>query len=295
MASMVQSLPVIVFLFIVGIFAAMAGMCVFAAVRSRARAGLIASMPTSNIGFATDGYVELEGVAQPVNGATLTAPLTGTACLWYKAKLERWTRSSDDGDKSWRFVRQATSDSPFLLRDGSGTCIVFPLGAEVTFTDKSVWFGPTATPDDKNPPRTGPGESAEGNVHIYGTSAKEYRYTEERIYAGDPLYALGQFHTVGWDQSAEDDQDSEEDAGGGEPSGADADAWDHLSRFDELTRQAMAITARHVDKPVGKPYLLSTTPQAKLLEVHSQGWKGALFVGIVPAAIALFVLYLRFA
>jgi hypothetical protein len=293
MASMVQSLPVIVFLFIFGIFAAMAGMCVFAAVRSRARAGLIAATPTSHVGFATDGYVEIEGVAHPINGLTLKAPLTGTACLWYNARLERWSSSSSESEHAWRVVRQSTSDSPFLLRDSSGTCIVFPLGAEVTFTDKSVWFGATPVPVDKNPSRKGPGESPEGNVRVYGTADKEYRYTEERIYPGDPLYALGQFYTAGWDEEEENvEEEEEEDA----PTDAEnTDEWDDIDRFDELTRQASKITSRHLSKPPDKPYLLSTTPQAKLLEVHSQGWKGALFVGVVPAAIALLVLYLRFA
>ena len=45
---------------------------------------------------------------------------------------------------------------------------------------------------------------------------------------------------------------------------------------------------------MGKPYVLSTTPQAKLLEVHSKGSRGALLVAIVPLAIAIALLWMRF-
>jgi len=125
------------------------------------------------------------------------APLTGAACLWYHAKIEEWRSNRDSTNRSdWHTVRVGTSSEPFVLRDSSGECVVFPDGADTMCTDRSVWFGATPLPADKNPPRKGPGDSAESTVKVYGAADKKYRYTEERIYGGDPLYALGPFSTA---------------------------------------------------------------------------------------------------
>ena len=71
-------------------------------------------------------------------------------------------------------------------------------------------------------------------------------------------------------------------------------AWDDDAQFDALIREAWTITQRHLSHAADKPYLLSTTPQAKLLEVHGKGWKASLFVAIVPAAIAIALVWFRF-
>lgn len=306
--SLIRSFPLLGFLLILGVFVGMTAVAVFVALRTRTRAKLMAATPTSNIGFATDGYTELEGVAQPVNGLTLTAPLTGTACLWYHARLERWRRASGSKKHSWSTVWDATSAEPFLMRDSTGACIVFPYGAEVTFTDHSVWFGTTKMPAEKNPVRKGPGESGEGTLKVYGITGNEYRYTEQRIYPGDPLYALGEFSTATWvadedseadedDELGEDDTDDADDVQDADDSvGDEVDASDPevIDRYDEITEQATALTSRRLQRLGTRPYLLSTTPQAKLQQVHDTGWKGALFVGIVPAAISVLLIWLRF-
>lgn len=293
--SFVQELPLTPFLVIVAVFLGMTALMVFAALRSRKIAAAIKATPMSNVNFAADGYAAFSGNAQPVDGTTLTAPLTGAACLWYHAKLEEWrTYETSNKRSDWHTVRVTTSSEPFLLRDSSGDCVVFPDGADVTCTDRSVWFGPNPVPDDKNPPKKGPGESPEGMVKVYGTPGKKYRYTEERIYAGDPLYALGQFSTGTTPDT--DDEDDEDDGPDREKATTDGagPAWDSLSRFLDFRRRALAKTTRRLRQPTGKPYVLSTTPQAKLLEVHSKGSKAALAVAIVPTAIAIGLLWLRY-
>ena len=287
--SFIQDLPLTPFLVIVGVFAGMAALLAFAALHSRKIAAAIKATPTSNVNFATDGYVEFEGNAQPVDGATLTAPLTGAACLWYHAKIEEWKRKTTKTGADWHTVRIRTSSEPFIFRDSSGECVVFPDGADVMCTDRSVWFGPTPIPEDKNPPRKPPFESPEGTVKVYGTPDRKYRYTEERIYAGDPLYALGQFSTGAPDGEDDDEPDRAESADDGA-----GPSWDSPSRFADFRRRALAKTKRRLSQPMGKPYVLSTTPQAKLLEVHSKGSRGALLVAVVPLAIAIALLWLRF-
>ncbi len=304
--TFVQSLPMPVFLVMFAILAAMAGICIYAAFRSRKLAAVISATPTSNVNFATDGYAEFEGVAQAIKGQTLTAPLSGAACLWYHARLDEWKKGHKD--YSWHVVQDTVSSAPFLLQDNSGACVVIPYGAEVTYTDHSVWFGPGPAPEDRNPQRVPFGTSAVSSAVVYGMPDKKYRYTEERIYAGDPLYALGRFATLRDDIDPADDDD--DDADGSEADAAVASektvddpraaavaasgAWDGDAQFDTLIEQAWTMTQRHLSRPADKPYLLSTTPQAKLLEVHGKGWKASLFVGIVPAALALALVWFRF-
>jgi hypothetical protein len=288
--SFIQDIPLTPFLVIVGVFAGMTALLAFAAMHSRKIAAAIRATPTSNVNFATDGYVEFEGTAQPVDGAALTAPLTGAACLWYHAKIEEWRRKNTKSGDAWHTVRIRTSSEPFILRDSSGECVVFPEGADVMCTDRSVWFGPTPLPEDKNPPRKGPGESPEGTVKVYGMPGKKYRYTEERIYAGDPLYALGEFSAAAAGDNEDDDEPDPVEA----PDDGAGPAWDSPSRSADFRRRALAKTKRRLGQPMGKPYVLSTTPQAQLLEVHSKGSRGALLVAIVPLAIALALLWLRF-
>ena len=290
MSSFIQDLPLTPFLVIVGVFSGMAALLAFAASRSRKVAAAIKATPTSNVNFATDGYVEFEGNAQPVDGTRLSAPLTGAACLWYHAKIEEWKRKTTKTGADWHTVRIRTSSEPFIFRDSSGECVVFPDGADVMCTDRSVWFGPTPIPDDKNPPRKGPFESPEGTVKVYGMPDKKYRYTEERIYAGDPLYALGQFST-----GAPDDDEADDEADSAESQDASAGpSWDSPTRLADFRHRALAKTKRRLSQPMGRPYVLSTTPQAKLLEVHSKGSRGALLVAVVPLAIAVALLWLRF-
>jgi E3 Ubiquitin ligase len=290
MSSFIQDLPLTPFLVIVGVFTGMTALLAFAASHSRKIAAAIKATPTSNVNFATDGYVAFDGTAQAVDGTTLTAPLTGAACLWYHAKIEEWKRKTTKSGASWHTVRIRTSSEPFILRDSSGECVVFPEAAEAICTDRSVWFGPTPIPGDKNPPRKGPFESPEGTVKVYGASDKKYRYTEERIYAGNPLYALGQFSAG----AADDDQDDDEPDPVTTPDDGAGPAWDLPSRLADFRRRALAKTKRRLRQPMGKPYVLSTTAQAKLLEVHSKGSRGALLVAVVPLAIAIALLWLRF-
>lgn len=76
-ASLVGEIPTTPFFVILAFPLSMAGICIFASIQAFRRAKLIEAMPTSQIGSAPDGYVELEGRAEAVRGQTLRAPLTG--------------------------------------------------------------------------------------------------------------------------------------------------------------------------------------------------------------------------
>lgn len=195
-----------------------------------------------------------------------------------------------------------TSNTPFLVRDATGVCLVEPDGAEVTPTDKSVWYGATAMPQDRNPARVGPGESATGMVKVSGGPNSRYRYSEERIYAGNPLLVLGEFtterHKAAFGAAGDEDDADEEDGG----DDADADLTDEdrdeiaeFERAEALTARAREMTKASIGRGSGaQPFILSTTLQAVHVAQTSMGGQAALAVAVVPAAIAVLLLWARF-
>lgn len=131
-------------------------------VRAIRHARLIADTPTSRIASAAQGYAELQGRGQPLDGTPLLSPVNGLPVLWYRLVTER--RQSDG---KWRVVSSDTSDASFLLDDGSGQCVIDPEGAEML-----VRRCDTFRRDD-------------------------LRYRQWSLIRHDRLYVLGDFATLG--------------------------------------------------------------------------------------------------
>ena len=156
------------------------------AVRRMVQARYLLDTPTSKIRSAAQGYVELYGVLQE-HKASLQARLTGKPCLWWRFKVEEY--SSSDKRSAWRVVESGSSEACFLLSDGTGECLVDPKGAEIRPATKEVWQSDQA-----------PLTMGSCGLFDWFSSGKQYRYTEERLHAGEPLYAIGDFHTRGGGQ-----------------------------------------------------------------------------------------------
>jgi hypothetical protein len=121
----------------------------------------VGDTPTSHVGAAAQGYVELSGQARYCADGPARAPLSGRECCWYRYRRER------RGSKNrWQTEEERESSAAFRLRDATGVCVVDPEGAEVVADHKQVW-----TEGDR-------------------------RFTEWWIADGDPLYALGEFRTL---------------------------------------------------------------------------------------------------
>jgi hypothetical protein len=172
----------LVFLFASGIAIA----SLLGAKSSFVKARLIEDTPTSLIRSASQGFVELVGLAI-TRGEPLAAPLTGEPCLWWRFKIERHQKSGKSS--SWKTVEKGTSDADFFMDDGSGVCRIDPAGADISCLHKRVWYGHSSRPAtatipvklgffDKLKPFLGSGR---------------YRYTQFLIRDGDPLYLLGHF------------------------------------------------------------------------------------------------------
>jgi hypothetical protein len=118
----------------------------------------IPTSPTQGVSF---GIAEVKGVVDLGESADLlTSPLTHQPCVQYHYKVEEKRGS---GKKSrWVTLVNENRRIPFLCRDGDGTLLIDPAGADV--------------------------------VSSHRTTRRKFRtrYTETRLEHGDPLYAIGQ-------------------------------------------------------------------------------------------------------
>jgi hypothetical protein len=302
---MLHAIPVFPSIVIAGVFLAMSGVAIAASLHARKVAGDIDATPLAHVASAPAGRASFEGRVAAINGETITSPFTESPCCWFHVKVERYSVARNGkespGVDSWSTLAEHTSCEPFLLNDESGTATVFPDGAEVTPTDRSIWYGPAPLPEDRHPKRVGPGESAEGMLRIEGTPNRRYRYTEERIYDGDPLYVLG---TLDRGPAADEDDDFDPNhptltkahATAQDLAAFEDGRWVGTSRYLRLRAAAARLTPVRISANGSRrdPFLVSATLRDKLLRVNRGGSAGALAVAVVPAAIALYFLWLRF-
>lgn len=157
-------------------------------VRNWKRLRIIEDTPTARLRSAHQGYIELEGKGQLIDGHPIYAPLSNHPCLWYRSQIEQQESFTENGrtQTRWKVVYKNISDNRFMLTDGVDNCYVDPHDAEVNGNEKLVWYGNTEWPV-----RTQILES-QSIVHAM---ANRYRYSEWLILPGQPLYVLGQFKT----------------------------------------------------------------------------------------------------
>lgn len=161
---------------------------------SLVKARTIEDTPTSKVRSASQGYVELEGFAKPLDGKMLFAPLTGKPCLWFSFKVERYERAGKNS--SWRTIESATSDSLFILEDTTGQCHINPAKAEVVAMSKQAWRGHGRRPTGGDATSSGSQLGHWGAALTMSLGSGKYRYTERRLHEGQFLYAIGLFKTL---------------------------------------------------------------------------------------------------
>ncbi|MCB1760474.1 MAG: hypothetical protein KDI68_11935 [Gammaproteobacteria bacterium] len=281
----------------------------FFAFRHLQLARLIENTPTTRIAHAQQGYAEFEGRVLPAAEGELSAPLSGTACCWYEYKIEK------RGDKRWRTLERACSNTPFLLSDDSGRCRVEPEGARVTVTQPQVWYGNSRLPGREQSGRAQGGwQLLTREIGLGG----RYRYSESRIHPGETLYALGGFHTRDdldqarqlqtrerellreWKQSPEQLKARFDRNRDGE---IDLQEWQQArlaaaaqSAIDQRRHDAVSEPHR-LAKPVDPelPFLLSTLPQFAIVRQRKR-WAALLLGGFfLGGAICVWLLSMRLA
>lgn len=149
--------------------------------------------PTSKIRSAAQGYTELYGLLRELPQSQVRGPLTGKPCVWWRFKIEE--QRSDGKQREWRSLESGSSDAWLELEDATGACLINPHGAEVRPSTREVWSG-----KQRHPLRVQQQNRLLGLLN----SGRRYRYTEERLHAGEPLYAIGEFRTTGASQQGFD-------------------------------------------------------------------------------------------
>lgn len=263
--------------------------------------------PTSKIRSAAQGYVELNGHGDLLEGPPIIAPLTGTTCTWYHYQIEEYRRSGKNSH--WVTIESDTSDELFLQVDETGQCIIDPEGASVTPSVSVSWRGHSRRPNSK------PTQSGAGFLSL---RSGRYRYTEKRMQPKDTLYSIGLFKTVGGagcefnvdtdvrDLLREWKQDSE----------ATLKIFD-VNRDGQLDMQEWQavrdaafkhITAHHAERKIAtpvhmlsktcdkrRPYILSAIPQASLIKRYYFYSIGLIVLFFVAGIFASWMISLRMA
>jgi hypothetical protein len=152
--------------------ALMALISLFAWLSALYRFRTIKDTPTSRIASAAQGYVELIGTGKNLEDTPIISTLSYLPCLWY-----RYTVEQKNAKNEWTTHSSGESESPFLLYDGSATCVVDPTGAEIITTNKDEW------------------------------TKGDFRYTEWKLLNIDAIYAIGEFKTFGGSTSTSQTSD----------------------------------------------------------------------------------------
>jgi len=91
------------------------------------RKRLIMNTPVSKIRSAAMGLVEVSGLA--AGPYTLTAPITGVPCYYYRTMVWQWKQQGKNS--SWVKEADESLHVPFYLDDGTARVLVNPQGAEM--------------------------------------------------------------------------------------------------------------------------------------------------------------------
>jgi len=99
----------------------------------------ISEAPISSISSAAQGYVELYGKASTEK--PLVTPYHGIPCVWFRAWVFSNPQSNHHAQQLLdnRLLDYQESQSPFILQDDSGRCVVNPTGAEVIYYQARTW------------------------------------------------------------------------------------------------------------------------------------------------------------
>ena len=263
-------------------------------------ARLLEDMPTSRVRSAAQGYVEFHGHARLLPGPTIVSPLSAERCCWWEFQVEQ-RQKDDKGRTRWVTIEKKTSDELFLLDDGTGQCVVDPVGARVIPSLSRRWRGfhprPSAFPKKAS-----------------WFDGGDYRYTERMVRFGAWLYTLGAFQT----QTAARDDDEMRDVSERMAEwkrdrrsllhrfDTNRDGQIDLQEWEEARKTAIAeVRAEQVERSIQpdlhvlsapgdrRPFILSTQNEHELTRGLRWSGIGGVLAGILLGAIVCFGLIAR--
>ena len=165
----------------------------------------IKGTPTSLIRSAAQGSVELTGMQYTALNKPTISPLTFSNCTWYDYTIQKKGIDAQN-NVNWQTIYQKTSRTPFLLRDNTGECWIFPEKAQVSTGNVFIRYETSGVPWDKPYPANRPLPPFLNflwktmNILTLGALSAylrnmPYRHIESIMKPNDPLYALGFFRS----------------------------------------------------------------------------------------------------
>jgi len=139
---------------------------------------------TSKIRSAAQGYVELKGVGEFMQGDSMQSPFSGRRCIWYHCTIDKRERGGKR--TTWTNISDDCSSHLFRIVDDTGECIIDPDDAHVIPETDSTWFGQHAD---------GRAEAPKVN-RVISINSGNYRFRERLITPATTLYAMGRFKTI---------------------------------------------------------------------------------------------------
>jgi hypothetical protein len=140
---------------------------------------LIQNTPTARIRSMAMGLVEISGTVEP--RSILTAPFSARPCAYWELDISTRGRNN-----SWSVVHRESSGHPFVLRDETGSALIYPKGARCTLN-----FGVSEECIGINVPE--PYSSymkTLGPRHLLWQMGS-MRFRERMLDAGQSIYVLG--------------------------------------------------------------------------------------------------------
>jgi len=166
--------------------AALGIQCFFSYKESLRKIQYVSDTPTSKIGLAAQGYVELKGrLILPDGKAPLISPLSHTACLWWEYDISEYRKTSKHSS-SWITIDSAQSNDAFYIADETGQCRIHPQNATITAHEQKTWKGNKPHPQQVQKDKESRWKNLMKSFH-------HYRYTEHFLLPNQELYALGFF------------------------------------------------------------------------------------------------------
>ncbi len=158
-------------------------LALFGTLRRLHRDRLLADTTAMRIRSAAQGYLKVRGRAAPAHLEPTRAPLSGRPCVWWSYEID-CDESERAGKSDWHTQERATSVELFMLIDeDEARCLVGPVGAEITPTTHSVWYGEDAIPGGP-PPLVAP-----------PLRLGRWRYTERLLDIGARLSVVGELRS----------------------------------------------------------------------------------------------------
>ncbi len=177
-----RQLPKQVYLFWLSVFLLIALLSLYQNYRNLLKARTIEDTPASKIRSTAQGYAEVSGKQYSLPNHELLAPLSLTPCTWYRYAVYRKNQKH-----AWFLIAQGESIEHFMIKDGTGFCVVDPRGADIHSNTHDTWHGFSADPQ---------GKSKHLIMLILGFIFGGYQYKESRMEVDTDVYALGNFATI---------------------------------------------------------------------------------------------------